>query len=50
VAAVFAAVALVSMLALHGEARKLLAGVAMAVFSICMYGSPLSIMVSTTRI
>ncbi|KAM0891303.1 hypothetical protein ACQ4PT_026516 [Festuca glaucescens] len=44
VAAVFAAVALVSMLALHGQARKLLCGVAMTVFSICMYGAPLSIM------
>ncbi|KAM0854150.1 hypothetical protein ACQ4PT_050605 [Festuca glaucescens] len=44
VAAVFAAVALVSMLALHGQARKLLCGVAMTVFSICMYAAPLSIM------
>lgn len=45
VVAVFAAVALVSMLALHGPGRKLLSGLAMAVFSICMYASPLSIMV-----
>ena len=44
VAAVFAVVALVSMLALHGEARKLLCGLAMTFFSICMYASPLSIM------
>lgn len=44
VAGVFAAVALVSMLALHGQARKLLCGIAMTVFSICMYGAPLSIM------
>uniref|UniRef100_A0A452Z613 Bidirectional sugar transporter SWEET n=1 Tax=Aegilops tauschii subsp. strangulata TaxID=200361 RepID=A0A452Z613_AEGTS len=44
VAAVFTVVALVSMLALHGPARKLLAGLAMTVFSICMYASPLSIM------
>jgi solute carrier family 50 protein (sugar transporter) len=45
VAAVFAAVALVSLLALRGEGRKLFCGVAATVFSICMYGSPLSIMV-----
>jgi len=44
VAAVFAAVALVSLLALRGEGRKLFCGVAATVFSICMYGSPLSIM------
>ncbi|CAL4893669.1 unnamed protein product [Urochloa decumbens] len=44
VAAVFAAVALVSMLALHTEKRKLLCGIAATVCSICMYGSPLSIM------
>jgi solute carrier family 50 protein (sugar transporter) len=46
VAAVFAAVALVSMLALHhGQARKLMCGLAATVCSICMYASPLSIMV-----
>ncbi|CAN6350955.1 unnamed protein product [Urochloa humidicola] len=44
VAAVFAAVALVSTLALHHEKRKLLCGIAATVCSICMYGSPLSIM------
>uniref|UniRef100_A0A8R7K526 Bidirectional sugar transporter SWEET n=1 Tax=Triticum urartu TaxID=4572 RepID=A0A8R7K526_TRIUA len=44
VATVFVVVALVSMLVLHGPARKLLAGLAMTVFSICMYASPLSIM------
>nr|CAB3461424.1 unnamed protein product [Digitaria exilis] len=44
VASVFATVALVSLLALHGEGRKLLCGVAATVCSICMYGSPLSIM------
>ena len=46
VAAVFAAVALVSMLALHhGQGRKLMCGLAATVCSICMYASPLSIMV-----
>ncbi|KAM3238244.1 Bidirectional sugar transporter SWEET1b [Capsicum annuum] len=40
---VFAAVALVSMLALHGNKRKLFCGVAATIFSIIMYGSPLSI-------
>ncbi|CAD6333760.1 unnamed protein product [Miscanthus lutarioriparius] len=45
VAAVFAAVALVSMLALHhGQGRKLMCGLAATVCSICMYASPLSIM------
>ncbi|KAF8026512.1 hypothetical protein BT93_F3102 [Corymbia citriodora subsp. variegata] len=41
---VFAAVALVSLLALHGNTRKLFCGVAATVFSIIMYASPLSIM------
>ncbi|XP_066368694.1 bidirectional sugar transporter SWEET1b-like isoform X2 [Miscanthus floridulus] len=46
VAAVFAAVALVSMLALHhGQGRKLMCGLAATVCSICMYASPLSIMI-----
>eukprot|EP00253_Pinus_taeda_P005210 PITA_05210 len=40
----FALVALVSVLALHGHARKLFCGFAAAIFSICMYASPLSIM------
>lgn len=40
----FAMVALVSLLALHGHARKLFCGFAAAIFSICMYASPLSIM------
>lgn len=44
VCSVFAGVALVSMLALHGNSRKLLCGTAATVFSICMYASPLSIM------
>ncbi|CAN6346771.1 unnamed protein product [Urochloa humidicola] len=49
VAAVFAAVVLVSMLALRHEKRKLLCGIAATVCSICMYGSPLSIMVRKPR-
>lgn len=44
VLSVFAAIALVSILALHGNARKVFCGVAASVFSIIMYGSPLSIM------
>ncbi|TKY56033.1 Bidirectional sugar transporter SWEET1 [Spatholobus suberectus] len=44
VVAVFSAVALVSMFALHGVARKNFCGFAAAIFSIIMYGSPLSIM------
>ncbi|KAL2898113.1 Bidirectional sugar transporter SWEET1, partial [Bienertia sinuspersici] len=42
---IFATVALVSVLALQGFHRKLLCGVAASVFSIIMYGSPVSIMV-----
>ncbi|GLU16599.1 hypothetical protein SLE2022_330260 [Rubroshorea leprosula] len=41
---VFSAVALVSILALHGSTRKLFCGLAATIFSILMYGSPLSIM------
>ncbi|KAF0926973.1 hypothetical protein E2562_028555, partial [Oryza meyeriana var. granulata] len=44
VASAFALVALVSLLALHGQGRKLFCGVATTVCSICMYASPLSIM------
>ncbi|KAK7385064.1 hypothetical protein VNO78_30771 [Psophocarpus tetragonolobus] len=44
VVAVFSIVVLVSLLALHGNARKLFSGFAAAIFSIIMYGSPLSIM------
>ena len=47
---VFAAVALVSYFALHGNMRKVFCGVAASVFSIIMYGSPLSIMVSSTSL
>ncbi|XP_030936863.1 bidirectional sugar transporter SWEET1-like [Quercus lobata] len=45
----FAAVALISLLALHGNTRKLFCGFATAVFSIIMYGSPLSIMRTVIR-
>ncbi|KAE8701638.1 Bidirectional sugar transporter SWEET1b [Hibiscus syriacus] len=41
---VFSAVALISLLALHGNARKLFCGLAATIFSIIMYASPLSIM------
>ncbi|KAF3445571.1 hypothetical protein FNV43_RR10747 [Rhamnella rubrinervis] len=41
---VFGAVALVSLLALHGKSRKLCCGLAATIFSIVMYASPLSIM------
>ncbi|KAJ8541563.1 hypothetical protein K7X08_002379 [Anisodus acutangulus] len=44
VLSIFSTVALVSMLALHGNKRKVFSGFAAAVFSIIMYGSPLSIM------
>ncbi|KAA0058861.1 hypothetical protein IC582_004719 [Cucumis melo] len=40
----FTAVALVSVFALEGKIRKLFCGLAASVFSIIMYGSPLSIM------
>ncbi|GLT37873.1 hypothetical protein SLA2020_121590 [Shorea laevis] len=44
VLSVFSAVALVSILALHGSTRKLFCGLAATIFSIIMYASPLSIM------
>ncbi|KAL2318366.1 hypothetical protein Fmac_032242 [Flemingia macrophylla] len=44
VVAVFSGVVLVSLLALHGPHRKIFCGFAAAIFSIIMYGSPLSIM------
>lgn len=43
---IFAAVAFVSLFALHGNTRKLFCGFAATIFSIIMYASPLSIMVS----
>ncbi|KAH0470228.1 hypothetical protein IEQ34_001786 [Dendrobium chrysotoxum] len=44
VSSLFAAVALISVLALHDNTRKLFCGSAATIFSICMYASPLSIM------
>ncbi|XP_071924010.1 bidirectional sugar transporter SWEET1 isoform X1 [Coffea arabica] len=41
----FAAVVLVSMLALHGKTRKLFVGLIATIFSIAMYAAPLSVMV-----
>ena len=49
VASIFTTVVLVSLLALHGNARKVFCGLAATIFSICMYASPLSIMVSNDR-
>jgi hypothetical protein len=49
VVSIFATVVLVSLLALHGNARKVFCGLAATIFSICMYASPLSIMVSKQR-
>ncbi|XP_010270426.1 PREDICTED: bidirectional sugar transporter SWEET1-like isoform X2 [Nelumbo nucifera] len=43
VLAVFSAVAVVSLCALHGSSRKLFCGLAATIFSIIMYASPLSI-------
>lgn len=43
--AVFSMVALISIFALHGQTRKLFCGLAATIFSICMYASPLSVMV-----
>lgn len=44
---VFSVIALVSIFALHPKERKLLCGIAATIFSIIMYASPLSIMVSS---
>ncbi|XP_061348161.1 bidirectional sugar transporter SWEET1-like [Gastrolobium bilobum] len=44
VLSVFSAVVFVSLFALHDNSRKLFCGFAAAIFSIIMYGSPLSIM------
>ncbi|KAL2894158.1 Bidirectional sugar transporter SWEET1, partial [Bienertia sinuspersici] len=41
---IFATIALISVLALQGSHRKIFCGVITSVFSIIMYGSPLSIM------
>ncbi|KAK1299925.1 Bidirectional sugar transporter SWEET1a [Acorus calamus] len=40
----FSVIALVSLLALHGHTRRVFCGCITAIFSICMYASPLSIM------
>lgn len=45
VVATFTIVACISLLVLHGNGRKLFCGIAATVFSIIMYGSPLTIMV-----
>ena len=42
----FSTVALVSVFAFHGKTRRYFCGFAAAIFSVIMYGSPLSIMVS----
>ncbi|XP_057442789.1 bidirectional sugar transporter SWEET1-like [Lotus japonicus] len=44
VTGLFSVVVFVSLFALHGNSRKLFCGFAAAIFSIVMYGSPLSIM------
>ncbi|XP_074263699.1 bidirectional sugar transporter SWEET1-like [Silene latifolia] len=44
VLSIFAVVAFVSLFALHDNKRKIFCGIAASVFSIIMYGSPLSIM------
>ncbi|CAO1946794.1 unnamed protein product [Urochloa humidicola] len=44
VTSIFTAVVLISLLALHGNGRKIFCGLAATIFSICMYASPLSIM------
>ncbi|XP_019054877.1 PREDICTED: bidirectional sugar transporter SWEET1-like isoform X2 [Nelumbo nucifera] len=41
---IFSVVVLVSLFALHGNARKLFSGFAASIFSIIMYASPLSVM------
>lgn len=40
----FSAIALISVFALEGDTRRIFSGLATTVFSICMYGSPLSVM------
>ena len=47
VLSVFGVVVFVSLFALHGHGRKLFCGLAATIFSIIMYASPLSIMVSS---
>ncbi|XP_009377708.2 bidirectional sugar transporter SWEET1 [Pyrus x bretschneideri] len=49
VLALFSAVALVSLFALHDKSRKLFCGLAATVFSVIMYSSPFSIMSTVVR-
>lgn len=49
VLAAFSTVALVSVFALHGKTRRYFCGFAAAIFSVIMYGSPLSIMRTVIR-
>lgn len=49
VLAAFSTVALVSLFALHGKTRRYFCGFAAAIFSVIMYGSPLSIMRTVIR-
>lgn len=49
VLAAFSSVALVSVFALHGKTRRYFCGFAAAIFSVIMYGSPLSIMMTVIR-
>ncbi|XP_039139002.1 bidirectional sugar transporter SWEET1a-like [Dioscorea cayenensis subsp. rotundata] len=44
VVTIFTSVALVSVLAIHGQTRKVFCGSAAVIFSVCMYGSPLAVM------
>ncbi|TXG51924.1 hypothetical protein EZV62_021093 [Acer yangbiense] len=46
---VFAVVALVSLLALHGNTRKIFCGFATAIFAIIMYASPLSVVMMVIK-
>lgn len=45
----FAMVVVISLLALHGQKRRLFCGFICAIFSICMYGSPLSVMMMVIK-
>ncbi|KAK0575835.1 hypothetical protein LWI29_007946 [Acer saccharum] len=49
VLSVFAVVALVSLLALHGNTRKIFCGFAAAIFSTIMYASPLSVVMMVIK-
>lgn len=45
VLALFSTIALISVFALHHQNRKIFCGLAAGIFSVIMYGSPLSVMV-----